>query len=287
MKNLFYFLDAFNLPVTLPIEYFGIEKIILLVNNKYYKRYDINIFKEYILDEFPNISLIIESFKKYSEINSIILKYSDENYGYFDGDINVNEMVLFSNSDYIDSRLVLSENNTLLYEFKKNNVVEHYLGDYEYEVDDLVGSFGGSIYSEDSQTFSTQGVRDYIQWISSNYDYFEKLNHNVFKRVKIFINDQKHLDSSMVLLSRVNDYTQYLLINLLEYLKDKNYINYHLSKDKKSLYINYHDQGLKNVMKKPGIWLEAKIYNVLLSMGYFDEVKAGVEFFWNKDSPLC
>ena len=285
MKNLFYFYDDYYLPIIIPISFYKINRVIMLREKGKSNLEDFYNFKEYIESEFKDIIIEDKVIKHYSDIKNIVKKYDGESYTYFDGEANLNEFVLFDISKEMNiKRLLISESKAMMYEFNDEGIVEHDIKNIDLNIEDLISSFGGSIAIDQSSIYNSDAVNEFLNWILKNYGNFKKINRNVFKRNNIFINDKKSPNSSTILKSKINDYEKYILMDLINLLKEKKYLDYKIIKN--NILLNYHDLGLKELMKKPGTWLEALIYKELNKMKIFNDIKTGVEFLWDEDNNI-
>jgi hypothetical protein len=283
MNNLFYFFDDYYLSIVIPIKFYEIDKVIILRERGKNNLEDFYDFKEYIENEFKDILVEDQVINHYSDIKNVIKKYSGENYAYFDGETNFNELVLFDSAkDMKIKRLMISESKGIMYEFDSNEIIEHDIKNKSFYIEDLIKSFGGLIEIDHSKIYQSEGVKKLLNWIILNYANYKRINKRVFKRNNIFINDKKHLNSSLILKRKIDDYTEYILLDMLNMLQEDKFIKYAIKED--NLFINYFDLGLKEIMKKPGTWLEALTLRMLLEMNIFNEVKTSVEFLWDDDS---
>lgn len=281
MRNLFYFFDDYYLPIIIPIKFYKIERVVIIRERGKDNLEDYNDFKEYIQNEFENILIEEQVLSHYLDIEKIIKSFLGENYAYFDGEINLNELVVF-NSNIKIKKVIISESKGIMYEFNQNEIIEHNIKNIDFRVEDLIKSFGGSIEMEQSHLYKSLGVSKLLDWIITNYSNWTKINERVFKRNTIFINDKKHRNSSLILKGKIDDYTEYILITLLNVLQENNYIDYVI--DNNNLFINYKDLGLKEVMKKPGTWLEGLTFKILKEINKFNDIKIGIEFLWDIDN---
>ena len=283
MKNLFYFYDDYYLPIVISISFYKIDKVIMLREKGKSNLEDFYNFKEYIESEFKDIVVEDRVIKHYSDIKNIIKKYDGESFAYFDGEANLNEFVLFDNAKEMNiKRLLISESKGIMYEFDKNEIFEHDIKKIDLNIKDLINSFGGSIAIDQSSIYNSDAVNEFLNWIIKNYGNFKKINKIVFKRNNIFINDKKTPNISTILKNKINDYEEYILMDLINLLKEKKYLDYKIIRNK--IFINYHDIGLKELMKKPGTWLEALIFRTLKEMKIFNDIKTSVEFLWDDNS---
>ncbi len=283
MKNLFYFYDDYYLPIVIPISFYKIDKVIMLREKGKSNLEDFYNFKEYIESEFKDIVIEDRVIKHYSDIKNIIKKYDGESFAYFDGEANLNKFILFDNAKEMDiKRLLISEKKGLMYEFSNDQIIEHDIKKIDLNIKDLINSFGGSIAIDQSSIYNSDAVNEFLNWIIKNYGNFKKINKNVFKRNNIFINDKKTPNISTILKNKINDYEEYILMDLINLLKEKKYLDYKIIRNK--IFINYHDIGLKELMKKPGTWLEALIFRTLKEMKIFNDIKTSVEFLWDDNS---
>ena len=283
MKNLFYFYDDYYLPIVIPISFYKIQKVIIIRKKGKSNLEDFYNFKEYIENEFKDIVMEDKVIKHYSDIKNIIKNYDGESYTYFDGEANLNEFVLFDNAKEMNiKRLLISEIKGIMYEFNKNEIFEHDIKNIDLNIEDLINSFGGSIAIDQSLIYNSDAVNAFINWILKNYDNFRKINRNVFKRNNIFINDKKSPNNSTILKNKINDYEEYILMDLINLVKEKKYLDYKIIKN--NIFLNYYDLGLRELMKKPGTWLEALVFRTLNEMKLFNDIKTSVEFLWDDKS---
>ena len=123
-------------------------------------------------------------------------------------------------------------------------------------------------------------IQEFTKAILSNLDIWHKYKQKLYDN-NIFKHDYK--DTSRININKclVENEEFKLIYSILNYLKEKNEIEF--MEDKDNIEVVFKNDYLKGFIFKSGTWLEVLTTLVVQSIEDIDEVKSGLTFYWGDD----
>lgn len=268
--------DNHNEELALIINKLKPKKLVIILESK---KDNIDIYKEvfnkykvekyYISNDFKLLENII---KKYLKFNTIILL----NGGKRLVALQMLDIAARYNTDsvYMD---VVSQKR---YVFGKNKrTINKQLEDLY--IDYIAKLSGIEIVKVANDICEDEEIILLTKYIMNNLSMWQQYKNKLYDN-KIFIHDSKDFNHIKVNKKELNDNEIKLLDKIINYLNDRNIINY---KSNQSEYIvTFLNQYIKRFIFKSGTWLEIITYLTIKDIDLIDEVKCSVEFLWNESN---
>ena len=244
---------------------------------------DINELKDVYKKLLPKCDVIANIIKKddITAISDILIKYKDKNMLInLTGGEDITSLILIKkalemniDSTYVDLL------NRKRYDFGNDiNIIEEELEDLK--IDDITKLSGIDIVNDTDDLTTKKDIIKLTKLIAGNLELWEKHKFKLYDK-NIFIHDYRNPANIIINIKPLRINEQELLCKVLKYIRSLGSINY--SVDKNKIYIKFKNNYLRGFIFKSGTWLEVLTNIIIKDIKEIDEVKSGVEFFWNND----
>lgn len=280
-KRLYFYLTEYYLPALVPIKFYKIDEVCIIRNRGQFYHEKFIDFKELVKSEDENIKVRQIVIDELDDLNDVINKKDGVNFIYFNEEMGVESFYLHEIAirNFI-TRVILSQKSSKLIEFKNFRKKIYDVKNIALNIDNFIENFGGEIANHHTEIYSTKKVNKFIDWIIENPNKWQNVNQHLFKKNRKFVVPQfKDANFSNIYLNNIYGKTKSYMYEILHYLNEIEAIEF--KKYNNKIKIIYNDNGIREIFKKPGTWLEAVVFRVLKSIESIDDVMASVQFFWD------
>jgi len=281
-KVLYFYLTQYYLPALIPLKFYKIDEVVIIRNRGEYYFDKYKDFKDLLESEIPDIQVEQRVIDEIEDLNGVIDKDKNKvNFIYFSDEMGVESFYMheIAIKNFI-TMVIISQKSSKLIEFKNFKKKIYNVKDIALNIDNFIENFGGEIASHNTEIFSTKKVNRFIDWIIANPEKWHNMNVHLFKKGQKFVIPKfKDANYSNIYFNKIQENTRKFMYEFLYFLQEIEAIDFHQSQNR--IKIIYKEQGIANIFKKPGTWLEALVLRVLKSIENIDEVKASVQFFWD------
>ena len=273
-------LDEHNEVGILLAQKYKIKSVVMLYRNKEKKKLDK--FKELYLD-LNRIEVIDELIEEdnYDNLKNIISKYKEEEIiiNLTSGN-RITSLIMLKIAIELNLQCVyvdLLKKRRYIFD-KEYRVIEQPLEDIS--ISDAIHLSGANITLDSTSLAEKSDIQEFTKAILSNLDIWHKYKQKLYDN-NIFKHDYK--DTSRININKclVENEEFKLIYSILNYLKEKNEIEF--MEDKDNIEVVFKNDYLKGFIFKSGTWLEVLTTLVVQSIEDIDEVKSGLTFYWGDD----
>ncbi|MEO2508476.1 DUF1887 family CARF protein [Clostridium paraputrificum] len=273
-------LDEHNEVGILLAQKYKIKSVVMLYRNKEKKKLDK--FKELYLD-LNRIEVIDELIEEdnYDNLKNIISKYKEEEIIInLTGGNRITSLIMLKIAIELNLQCVyvdLLKKRRYIFD-KEYRIIEQPLEDIS--ISDAIHLSGANITLDSTSLAEKSDIQEFTKVILSNLDIWHKYKQKLYDN-NIFKHDYK--DTSKININKclVEAEELKLIYNILNYLKEKNEVEF--IEDKDSIEVVFKNDYLKGFIFKSGTWLEVLTTLVVQSIEDIDEVKSGLTFYWGDD----
>ena len=273
-------LDEHNEVGILLAQKYKIKSVVMLYRNKEKKKLDK--FKELYLD-LNRIEVIDELIEEdnYDNLKNIISKYKEEEIIInLTGGNRITSLIMLKIAIELNLQCVyvdLLKKRRYIFD-KDYRIIEQPLEDIS--ISDAIHLSGANITLDSTSLAEKSDIQEFTKVILSNLDIWHKYKQKLYDN-NIFKHDYK--DTSKININKclVEAEELKLIYNILNYLKEKNEVEF--IEDKDSIEVVFKNDYLKGFIFKSGTWLEVLTTLVVQSIEDIDEVKSGLTFYWGDD----
>lgn len=273
-------LDEHNEVGILLAQKYKIKSVVILYRNKEKKKLDK--FKELYLD-LNRIEVIDELIEEdnYDNLKNIISKYKEEEIIInLTGGNRITSLIMLKIAIELNLQCVyvdLLKKRRYIFD-KEYRIIEQPLEDIS--ISDAIHLSGANITLDSTSLAEKSDIQEFTKVILSNLDIWHKYKQKLYDN-NIFKHDYK--DTSKININKclVEAEELKLIYNILNYLKEKNEVEF--IEDKDSIEVVFKNDYLKGFIFKSGTWLEVLTTLVVQSIEDIDEVKSGLTFYWGDD----
>lgn len=273
-------LDEHNEVGILLAQKYKIKSVVMLYRNKEKKKLDK--FKELYLD-LNRIEVIDELIEEdnYDNLKNIISKYKEEDIIInLTGGNRITSLIMLKIAIELNLQCVyvdLLKKRRYIFD-KEYRIIEQPLEDIS--ISDAIHLSGANITLDSTSLAEKSDIQEFTKAILSNLDIWHKYKQKLYDN-NIFKHDYK--DTSRININKclVENEEFKLIYSILNYLKEKNEIEF--MEDKDNIEVVFKNDYLKGFIFKSGTWLEVLTALVVQSIEDIDEVKSGLTFYWGDD----
>ena len=273
-------LDEHNEVGILLAQKYKIKSVVMLYRNKEKKKLDK--FKELYLD-LNRIEVIDELIEEdnYDNLKNIISKYKEEEIIInLTGGNRITSLIMLKIAIELNLQCVyvdLLKKRRYIFD-KEYRIIEQPLEDIS--ISDAIHLSGANITLDSTSLAEKSDIQEFTKAILSNLDIWHKYKQKLYDN-NIFKHDYK--DTSRININKclVENEEFKLIYSILNYLKEKNEIEF--MEDKDNIEVVFKNDYLKGFIFKSGTWLEVLTTLVVQSIEDIDEVKSGLTFYWGDD----
>lgn len=273
-------LDEHNEVGILLAQKYKIKSVVMLYRNKEKKKLDK--FKELYLD-LNRIEVIDELIEEdnYDNLKNIISKYKEEEIIInLTGGNRITSLIMLKIAIELNLQCVyvdLLKKRRYIFD-KEYRIIEQPLEDIS--ISDAIHLSGANITLDSTSLAEKSDIQEFTKAILSNLDIWHKYKQKLYDN-NIFKHDYK--DTSRININKclVENEEFKLIYSILNYLKEKNEIEFMENKD--NIEVVFKNDYLKGFIFKSGTWLEVLTTLVVQSIEDIDEVKSGLTFYWGDD----
>ena len=273
-------LDEHNEVGILLAQKYKIKSVVMLYRNKEKKKLDK--FKELYLD-LNRIEVIDELIEEdnYDNLKNIISKYKEEEIIInLTGGNRITSLIMLKIAIELNIQCVyvdLLKKRRYIFD-KEYRIIEQPLEDIS--ISDVIHLSGSNITLDSTSLAEKSDIQEFTKVILSNLDIWHKYKQKLYDN-NIFKHDYK--DTSRININKclVENEEFKLIYSILNYLKEKNEIEF--MEDKDNIEVVFKNDYLKGFIFKSGTWLEVLTTLVVQSIEDIDEVKSGLTFYWGDD----
>lgn len=273
-------LDEHNEVGILLAQKYKIKSVVMLYRNKEKKKLDK--FKELYLD-LNRIEVIDELIEEdnYDNLKNIISKYKEEEIIInLTGGNRITSLIMLKIAIELNLQCVyvdLLKKRRYIFD-KEYRIIEQPLEDIS--ISDAIHLSGANITLDSTSLAEKSDIQEFTKVILSNLDIWHKYKQKLYDN-NIFKHDYK--DTSRININKclVENEEFKLIYSILNYLKEKNEIEF--MEDKDNIEVVFKNDYLKGFIFKSGTWLEVLTTLVVQSIEDIDEVKSGLTFYWGDD----
>ena len=273
-------LDEHNEVGILLAQKYKIKSVVMLYRNKEKKKLDK--FKELYLD-LNRIEVIDELIEEdnYDNLKNIISKYKEEEIIInLTGGNRITSLIMLKIAIELNLQCVyvdLLKMRRYIFD-KEYRIIEQPLEDIS--ISDAIHLSGANITLDSTSLAEKSDIQEFTKAILSNLDIWHKYKQKLYDN-NIFKHDYK--DTSRININKclVENEEFKLIYSILNYLKEKNEIEF--MEDKDNIEVVFKNDYLKGFIFKSGTWLEVLTTLVVQSIEDIDEVKSGLTFYWGDD----
>ena len=273
-------LDEHNEVGILLAQKYKIKSVVMLYRNKEKKKLDK--FKELYLD-LNRIEVIDELIEEdnYDNLKNIISKYKEEEIIInLTGGNRITSLIMLKIAIELNLQCVyvdLLKKRRYIFD-KEYRIIEQPLEDIS--ISDAIHLSGANITLDSTSLAEKSDIQEFTKAILSNLDIWHKYKQKLYDN-NIFKHDYK--DTSRININKclVENEEFKLIYSILNYLKEKNEIEF--MEDKDNIEVVFKNDYLKRFIFKSGTWLEVLTTLVVQSIEDIDEVKSGLTFYWGDD----
>ena len=273
-------LDEHNEVGILLAQKYKIKFVVMLYRNKEKKKLDK--FKELYLD-LNRIEVIDELIEEdnYDNLKNIISKYKEEEIIInLTGGNRITSLIMLKIAIELNLQCVyvdLLKKRRYIFD-KEYRIIEQPLEDIS--ISDAIHLSGANITLDSTSLAEKSDIQEFTKAILSNLDIWHKYKQKLYDN-NIFKHDYK--DTSRININKclVENEEFKLIYSILNYLKEKNEIEF--MEDKDNIEVVFKNDYLKGFIFKSGTWLEVLTTLVVQSIEDIDEVKSGLTFYWGDD----
>ncbi|MEO2493650.1 DUF1887 family CARF protein [Clostridium paraputrificum] len=273
-------LDEHNEVGILLAQKYKIKSVVMLYRNKEKKKLDK--FKELYLD-LNRIEVIDELIEEdnYDNLKNIISKYKEEEIIInLTGGNRITSLIMLKIAIELNLQCVyvdLLKKRRYIFD-KEYRIIEQPLEDRS--ISDAIHLSGANITLDSTSLAEKSDIQEFTKAILSNLDIWHKYKQKLYDN-NIFKHDYK--DTSRININKclVENEEFKLIYSILNYLKEKNEIEF--MEDKDNIEVVFKNDYLKGFIFKSGTWLEVLTTLVVQSIEDIDEVKSGLTFYWGDD----
>ena len=273
-------LDEHNEVGILLAQKYKIKSVVMLYRNKEKKKLDK--FKELYLD-LNRIEVIDELIEEdnYDNLKNIISKYKEEEIIInLTGGNRITSLIMLKIAIELNLQCVyvdLLKKRRYIFD-KEYRIIEQPLEDIS--ISDAIHLSGANITLDSTSLAEKSDIQEFTKAILSNLDIWHKYKQKLYDN-NIFKHDYK--DTSRININKclVENEEFKLIYSILNYLKEKNEIEF--MEDKDNIEVVFKNDYLKGFIFKSGTWLEVLTSLVVQSIEDIDEVKSGLTFYWGDD----
>lgn len=273
-------LDEHNEVGILLAQKYKIKSVVMLYRNKEKKKLDK--FKELYLD-LNRIEVIDELIEEdnYDNLKNIISKYKEEDIIInLTGGNRITSLIMLKIAIELNLQCVyvdLLKKRRYIFD-KEYRIIEQPLEDIS--ISDAIHLSGANITLDSTSLAEKSDIQEFTKAILSNLDIWHKYKQKLYDN-NIFKHDYK--DTSRININKclVENEEFKLIYSILNYLKEKNEIEF--MEDKDNIEVVFKNDYLKGFIFKSGTWLEVLTTLVVQSIEDIDEVKSGLTFYWGDD----
>ena len=151
----------------------------------------------------------------------------------------------------------------------------------DMEVKDFIEGTGGEIISHSTNLFQSPRIKEFIKFVTGNYEDWNKFKRALGKAVS---NEEEDIANQRVKLNfesnDSNDKSKFKF--LLEKFKELSLLNYNYENENE-VSLAFDDIDIKSIFLKTGTWLEILVYSVVKEIKEVDDIKGGVLFLWDNE----
>ena len=273
-------LDEHNEVGILLAQKYKIKSVVMLYRNKEKKKLDK--FKELYLD-LNRIEVIDELIEEdnYDNLKNIISKYKEEEIIInLTGGNRITSLIMLKIAIELNLQCVyvdLLKKRRYIFD-KEYRIIEQPLEDIS--ISDAIHLSGANITLDSTSLAEKSDIQEFTNAILSNLNIWHKYKQKLYDN-NIFKHDYK--DTSRININKclVENEEFKLIYSILNYLKEKNEIEF--MEDKDNIEVVFKNDYLKGFIFKSGTWLEVLTTLVVQSIEDIDEVKSGLTFYWGDD----
>ena len=273
-------LDEHNEVGILLAQKYKIKSVVMLYRNKEKKKLDK--FKELYLD-LNRIEVIDELIEEdnYDNLKNIISKYKEEEIIInLTGGNRITSLIMLKIAIELNLQCVyvdLLKKRRYIFD-KEYRIIEQPLEDIS--ISDAIHLSGANITLDSTSLAEKSDIQEFTKAILSNLNIWHKYKQKLYDN-NIFKHDYK--DTSRININKclVENEEFKLIYSILNYLKEKNEIEF--MEDKDNIEVVFKNDYLKGFIFKSGTWLEVLTTLVVQSIEDIDEVKSGLTFYWCDD----
>lgn len=272
-------LDEHNEVGILLAQKYKIKSVVMLYRNKEKKKLDK--FKELYLD-LNRIEVIDELIEEdnYDNLKNIISKYKEEIIINLTGGNRITSLIMLKIAIELNLQCVyvdLLKKRRYIFD-KEYRIIEQPLEDIS--ISDAIHLSGANITLDSTSLAEKSDIQEFTKAILSNLNIWHKYKQKLYDN-NIFKHDYK--DTSRININKclVENEEFKLIYSILNYLKEKNEIEF--MEDKDNIEVVFKNDYLKRFIFKSGTWLEVLTTLVVQSIEDIDEVKSGLTFYWGDD----
>nr|WP_304284528.1 DUF1887 family CARF protein [Clostridium paraputrificum] len=273
-------LDEHNEVGILLAQKYKIKSVVMLYRNKEKKKLDK--FKELYLD-LNRIEVIDELIEEdnYDNLKNIISNYKEEEIIInLTGGNRITSLIMLKIAIELNLQCVyvdLLKKRRYIFD-KEYRIIEQPLEDIS--ISDAIHLSGANITLDSTSLAEKSDIQEFTKAILSNLDIWHKYKQKLYDN-NIFKHDYK--DTSRININKclVENEEFKLIYSILNYLKEKNEIEF--MEDKDNIEVVFKNDYLKGFIFKSGTWLEVLTTLVVQSIEDIDEVKSGLTFYWGDD----
>ena len=273
-------LDEHNEVGILLAQKYKIKSVVMLYRNKEKKKLDK--FKELYLD-LNRIEVIDELIEEdnYDNLKNIISKYKEEEIIInLTGGNRITSLIMLKIAIELNLQCVyvdLLKKRRYIFD-KEYRIIEQPLEDIS--ISDAIHLSGANITLDSTSLAEKSDIQEFTKAILSNLNIWHKYKQKLYDN-NIFKHDYK--DTSRININKclVENEEFKLIYSILNYLKEKNEIEF--MEDKDNIEVVFKNDYLKGFIFKSGTWLEVLTTLVVQSIEDIDEVKSGLTFYWGDD----
>lgn len=273
-------LDEHNEVGILLAQKYKIKSVVMLYRNKEKKKLDK--FKELYLD-LNRIEVIDELIEEdnYDNLKNIISKYKEEEIIInLTGGNRITSLIMLKIAIELNLQCVyvdLLKKRRYIFD-KEYRIIEQPLEDIS--ISDAIHLSGANITLDSTSLAEKSDIQEFTKAILSNLDIWHKYKQKLYDN-NIFKHDYKDISRININKCLVENEEFKLIYSILNYLKEKNEIEF--MEDKDNIEVVFKNDYLKGFIFKSGTWLEVLTTLVVQSIEDIDEVKSGLTFYWGDD----
>ena len=273
-------LDEHNEVGILLAQKYKIKSVVMLYRNKEKKKLDK--FKELYLD-LNRIEVIDELIEEdnYDNLKNIISKYKEEEIIInLTGGNRITSLIMLKIAIELNLQCVyvdLLKKRRYIFD-KEYRIIEQPLEDIS--ISDAIHLSGANITLDSTSLAEKSDIQEFTKAILSNLDIWHKYKQKLYDN-NIFKHDYKDTSRLNINKCLVENEEFKLIYSILNYLKEKNEIEF--MEDKDNIEVVFKNDYLKGFIFKSGTWLEVLTTLVVQSIEDIDEVKSGLTFYWGDD----
>ncbi|MBL4933630.1 Card1-like endonuclease domain-containing protein [Clostridium paridis] len=276
-------LQEHNQEAILLTEAFKPKKIIFLHGEN--EKNEVNHINELYKEKFPEVIVELVKLEVISleDVSGLIEKFKEEKIAINLKDLNSLSMIILVHlcEKFNIEGLYLDIVGEKLLKLDKGNLSITKTNIKDLNIKEVIQSNGVSIICETTDINRNSTLKEMANIIANNLNFWEDIKYKLNDK-KIFINDIEDPFVIRIDTKLFEDKERSLCDKAIEYLKDKNQLEYDKEGDG-IITVKFSNNYIKGFIFKSGSWLELYTQNIIEEIQEIEEVKTGVLFLWGDE----